>query len=179
MILSAVCDSNIAEKHSLEGAQFVILGHCCVNFQIKRKRLSALKTLKLFGDIQIVRATESRMWELEWKTIRTLVDKEYKNGQGIRKFLQDPSRWNACSVHEPCRNFRIPCSFLYSQKRKCKVSYCIAERTRNYTDLQGIRTQSARFCIPCQLGRSQNVLTYMYKEKPLKNQRNRKNTRIM
>ena len=26
--------------------------------------------------------------------IPSLVDKEYKNGQGIRKFLQDPFRWN-------------------------------------------------------------------------------------
>ena len=48
----------------------------------------------------------------------TLVDKQYKNGQ-IRKFLQDPFRWNAFSVHKLCRNFRIPCPFLYSGNGIC------------------------------------------------------------
>ena len=31
---------------------------------------------------------------------------EYKNGKGIRKFLQDPFRWNVFSVHEPL-NYKI------------------------------------------------------------------------
>ena len=46
--------------------------------------------------------------------------KEYKNGQGKRRFLQDPSRWNAFSVHELYRNFRTPCPFLYSGNGICR-----------------------------------------------------------
>ncbi len=73
-----------------------------------------------------------------------------------------PSRYVSMkpfSVQEPCRNFRIPCPFLYSRNGICtelhgnrNTLYSIAERTRNYTELEGIRTESARFCIPCQLG---------------------------
>ena len=95
--------------------------------------------------------------------LRTLVDKECKNGQGKRRFLQDPFRWNAFSVHKFCRNFRIPCPFLYTYKHNLhgnrKILYSIAERIKNYTELQGISTESGRFCIPCQLGNKTKLIS--------------------
>ncbi len=69
----------------------------------------------------------------------TLVDKEYKNEQGIRKFLQDPFRWNSFYVHEPCLSICCGLSKLL----------CFGNR---------ICTESAIFCIPAQLGISKDKI---------------------
>ena len=99
------------------------------------------------------RTVENDRW------MNTLFDKEYKNGQRIRKFLQNPFQWNVFSVHEPCRNFRIPCPFLYSGNGICTESARFlysangirTESARFLYSANGIRTESGRFCIPCQL----------------------------